>query len=485
MKGFDACVLAMAPVFRDAGLKRPIHIVLSYDEETTCLGSRDIIARFGKDEPRPAAVIVGEPTMMKVADAHKSVATFRTVVTGHEAHSALPALGANAVAAAADVVSEIGRLARAYEEGPLDPRFTPPYSTLHVGMIRGGTARNILARECVFDWEFRGLPGATTASALAKVQAFVDEVATPRLTRFVSGPSIVTTIEVDVPPLAADAGSAAETLALKLTRSNSAIAVSFATEAGHFQGAGLPTIVCGPGSIDMAHKPTNSSTRRSSSPAWNSSNASPRTCRADIRARFCLPQPVDPGRFDRRRESQRSRPWVGVGTVRILALIYRRLAVFALGAFSVWLIVFVFRFTDLRLPTILALSLVYALAAYVILPRIVRMSLKILQRKSVPSFTVTGDGFPGDPVNLVLMGEFRQTARRLSRGGLDRSGAAQSGQLLADGRRLRAQSVLSRRALQHALSVRARPGRWLPEGDRHEPAQAPSRPLLGAEPGAE
>ena len=126
--------------------------------------------------------------MMAVADAHKSVATFRTVVTGHEAHSALPELGANAVAAAADVVSEIGRLARAYEEGPLDPRFTPPYSTLHVGMIHGGTARNILARECVFNWEFRGLPGAATASAMAKVQAFVDEVATPRLTRFVYGP---------------------------------------------------------------------------------------------------------------------------------------------------------------------------------------------------------------------------------------------------------------------------------------------------------
>jgi acetylornithine deacetylase len=254
MKGFDACVLAMASVFRDAALERPIHIVLSYDEETTCFGSRDIIARFGKDEPRPAAVIVGEPTMMKVADAHKSVATLRTVVTGHEAHSALPTLGANAIAAAADVVSEIGRLAREYEKGPLDPRFNPPYSTLHVGLIRGGTVRNILARECVFDWEFRGLPGVTTASALAKVQAFVDEVALPRLTRFVSGPSITTTIEVDVPPLAADAGSAAETLALRLTRSNSPIAVSFATEAGHFQGAGLPTIVCGPGSIDEAHK---------------------------------------------------------------------------------------------------------------------------------------------------------------------------------------------------------------------------------------
>ena len=255
MKGFDACVLAMAPAFRDAGLKRPVHIVLSYDEETTCLGSRDVIAWFGKDEPRPAAAIVGEPTMMAVADAHKSIATFRTLVTGHEAHSALPALGANAVAAAADVVSEIGRLARAYEEGPLDPRFTPPYSTFHVGMIRGGTARNILARECVFHWEFRGLPGVATASALMKVQAFVDEVAAPRLTRYVSGPAIATTLEVDVPPLAAEPGSAAEALALRLTRSNRTIAVSFATEAGHFQAAGLPTIVCGPGSIDQAHKP--------------------------------------------------------------------------------------------------------------------------------------------------------------------------------------------------------------------------------------
>ncbi len=255
MKGFDACVLAMVPTFRTAALKRPVHIVLSYDEETTCLGSRDVIAWFGRDEPRPSAVIVGEPTMMEAADAHKSVATFRTFATGHEAHSALPGLGANAVAAAADVVSEIGRLAREYEKGPLDPRFEPPYSTLHVGMIRGGTARNILARECVFHWEFRGLPGVTTASALAKVQAFVDAVALPRLTRFVSGPSIRTEIEVDVPPLAAEPGSAAETLALRLTRANDRIAVSFATEAGHFQAAGLPAVVCGPGSINQAHKP--------------------------------------------------------------------------------------------------------------------------------------------------------------------------------------------------------------------------------------
>jgi acetylornithine deacetylase len=256
MKGFDSVALAMVPEFLAAGLKRPIHILLSYDEETTCLGSLDLIVRFGRETPRPALAIVGEPTMMTGADAHKGVATFRTRVTGFEAHSAKPALGANAVAIAADIVSEIGRLAREYEAPELcDPRFDPPYSTLHVGEIHGGTARNILARQCDFHWEFRGLPGVATAEAAAKVQAFVDKIALPRLTRFVSGPTIETTMEVDVPALAAQADNAAASLALKLTRSNTLNAASFATEAGHFQAAGLPTVVCGPGSIDQAHKP--------------------------------------------------------------------------------------------------------------------------------------------------------------------------------------------------------------------------------------
>ena len=256
MKGFDSVALAMVPEFLAAGLKRPIHILLSYDEETTCLGSLDLIARFGRETPRPALAIVGEPTMMTGADAHKGVATFRTRVTGFEAHSAKPALGANAVAIAADIVSGIGRLAREYEAPELcDPRFDPPYSTLHVGEIHGGTARNILARQCDFHWEFRGLPGVATAEAAAKVQAFVDTIALPRLTRFVSGPTIETIMEVDVPALAAQADNAAASLALKLTRSNTLNAASFATEAGHFQAAGLPTVVCGPGSIDQAHKP--------------------------------------------------------------------------------------------------------------------------------------------------------------------------------------------------------------------------------------
>jgi acetylornithine deacetylase len=256
MKGFDAIALAMIPSFRKANLRRPIHILLSYDEETSCEGSLDFIRRFGKDVPRPGAVIVGEPTMMEVVDAHKSIATFRTIVTGHEAHSAKPALGANAVACACDIVSEIYRLGLDYEAPVrLNPRFDPPYSTLHVGTIRGGTARNILARECMFHWEFRGLPGASTMAPLRLVQSYIDHIALPKLTRFVAGPGIESIVEVDVPGLDAEPGSPAETLALKLTRSNRTSAVSYATEAGQFQRAGLPTVVCGPGSIDQAHKP--------------------------------------------------------------------------------------------------------------------------------------------------------------------------------------------------------------------------------------
>ena len=256
MKGFDAIALAMIPDFRAAGLRRPIHILLSYDEETTCEGSLDVIRRFGRDIPRPGAVIVGEPTMMEIADAHKSIATFRTIVTGVEAHSAKPSLGANAVACACDIVSEIYRLARAYEAPDrLDPRFDPPYSTLHVGTIAGGSARNILARECKFHWEFRGLPGVPTMEALGLVESWIAEVGLPRLTRFVAGPKVETIVEADVPGLAAEPGSAAETLVMKIARANRTHAVSFATEAGQFQTAGLPTVVCGPGSIDQAHKP--------------------------------------------------------------------------------------------------------------------------------------------------------------------------------------------------------------------------------------
>ena len=256
MKGFDALVLASFPQWQNMPLKAPLHFLLSYDEETTCLGPVDTIARFGVDLPRPRAVIVGEPTMMQVVDAHKAVATYRTLITGREAHSSKPALGASAVQAACEMVSEIYRIgAEVAALGVAADRFDPPVSTVHVGTIAGGTARNIMARDCSFHWEFRALPGVPLDAVYTRVEAYVRDVLLPKMRATAPESTIVTQVEIEVPGLAPEPGSAAEQLAFRLTKSNRTHAVAFATEAGRFQSAQVPTIVCGPGSIDQAHQP--------------------------------------------------------------------------------------------------------------------------------------------------------------------------------------------------------------------------------------
>ena len=256
MKGFDALVLAMMPDFMAAALPVPIHIALSYDEELTCLGSMDIIARFGRDLPTPRAVLVGEPTSWQVADSHKSVCTYSTRVEGVEAHSAKPGLGAHAIAAACDIAVEISRLGRSFEDAP-DPtgRFDPPFSTVHVGLINGGHARNILAKRCDLLWEFRGLPSEPLDRAQRDIERYIAAKALPALNRYTDKGRITTTVDVEVPGLSAEPGSEAERLALRAARANRTISVSYATEGGRFQQAGLPTVICGPGSIDQAHQP--------------------------------------------------------------------------------------------------------------------------------------------------------------------------------------------------------------------------------------
>ncbi len=256
MKGFDALCLAMVPEFQSARLARPVHILLSYDEEITCQGSLDVIARFGADLPRPAAAIVGEPTLMQVADAHKSVAAYTTAVHGREAHSSKPYLGVNAIEAACGLVTELYRFASELEEaGDPSGRFDPPASTIHVGMIQGGSARNILAKLCTFHWEFRGLPGVEPDIALRRLMGYAAKVGGPRLARGAKEACIETAADAEVPPLQPGTNPAAVELALKLTGAQSPVSVPFATEAGHFQRAGIPAAVCGPGSIDQAHQP--------------------------------------------------------------------------------------------------------------------------------------------------------------------------------------------------------------------------------------
>jgi acetylornithine deacetylase len=256
MKAFDALALALIPEFQAANLMTPIHILLSYDEETTCLGVVDVIRRLGHDLPLPKAAIVGEPTMMEVVDAHKSVVTFSTTVHGFEAHSSKPYLGASAVMTAAELVAELNRIGDdMMERGDTGGRFDPPYTTVHVGTIAGGTARNILSKACSFHWEFRGLPSLDPQEIPNRLETFVQEVALKRLNRFGDFGRIETRLEVAVPGLAPEPGSFAETLTLRLAGKNHTQTVPFGTEAGHYQAAGIPTVVCGPGSIDQAHQP--------------------------------------------------------------------------------------------------------------------------------------------------------------------------------------------------------------------------------------
>lgn len=255
MKAFDALALATIPEFQAADLKTPIHIMLSYDEETTCLGVVDTIRRLGHDLPLPKAVIVGEPTMLEVVDAHKSVVTFTTVVHGSEAHSSKPYLGASAVMTAAELIGELNRIGdEMMERGDASGRFDPPYTTVHVGVIAGGTARNIISKSCSFEWEFRGLPSLDPNEIPERLNRFVEEFALKRLNRFGTFGRIETKLAVAVPGLAPEPGSFAETLALRLAGKNRTQTVPFGTEAGHYQAVGIPTVVCGPGSIDQAHQ---------------------------------------------------------------------------------------------------------------------------------------------------------------------------------------------------------------------------------------
>lgn len=255
MKGFIALALALVPDFLAADLKTPIHLFFSYDEEVTCLGVVDGIARMGIDLPRPRAVIVGEPTSLELADAHKGIRTFFTTITGVAAHSSKPHLGASAVHGGIRLTAGLVAMADELEANPDGSgRFDPPYDTVHVGKFHGGIARNILADRCDLSWEVRTLPGSDPQDVPARFAALSQEVLA-RMRKTAPSAAIETVMSSDVPGLAPDPGSEAETLVMRLAGRNRTIAVAYATEAGHFQRAGLPTIVCGPGSIDQAHQP--------------------------------------------------------------------------------------------------------------------------------------------------------------------------------------------------------------------------------------
>ncbi|MEC9483636.1 MAG: acetylornithine deacetylase, partial [Halomonas sp.] len=256
MKGFIACALAQLPAWVELDLERPIYLAFSYDEEVGCLGAPRMIERLLADHPRPAAVIVGEPTLMAPVVAQKGITNLRTTVTGREAHSSQVNQGVSAIHVAARLVTRIEDImAELRDEGRIDEAFNVAHSSLHVGRIQGGTAINIMARECHFDWEIRHLPQDGFDAVFQRFETFARELESELRSR-ASQVSIRTEHLTETVPALADRDNA-EALALchRLLGERPSEAVAYATEAGQFQHAGLPTVICGPGSIAQAHQP--------------------------------------------------------------------------------------------------------------------------------------------------------------------------------------------------------------------------------------
>ena len=256
MKSFIALCLALVPEMLAKPLKVPIHFAFSYDEELGCLGAPHLIAELGRRFPKPALAIIGEPTELKLGTRHKGCYSFETEITGRDGHYSQTHKGANAIVAAAEIVAELSRIAEELKSSRFnDANFEPPYPTINVGKIEGGTAVNIIARHCAVHWDFRATPGADPNLVLPKLETFIADIVLPRLRRVAPESAIVTRPRAHVPPLADEPGGAAETLVKFLTGANQTIGLAFATEAGQFQQAGLSAIVCGPGSIQQAHQP--------------------------------------------------------------------------------------------------------------------------------------------------------------------------------------------------------------------------------------
>ncbi len=256
MKGFIACALAHAKDMASRELKTPIHFAFSYDEEVGCTGVKELIADISENMPLPVAVIVGEPTSMQLIGGNKGGRSFRTVVHGLDGHSSRPELGANAIVAAAKIVGFLDQLhQRLRDEADTENGFTPPNTTIDIGVINGGTANNIIPAQCAFNWGFRMIPTDDIDALEKEVMDFIADEVEPALKAVSPDCGITSTRLFDVPALLPDEDSPAETLLRHLTGLNQSLRVSYGTEAGRFQKVGIPGVIFGPGSIEQAHLP--------------------------------------------------------------------------------------------------------------------------------------------------------------------------------------------------------------------------------------
>jgi len=257
MKSFVAITLAQLPKFQARGLKTPIHLAFSYDEEVGCIGVRRLIEII-KDMPvKPAMCIVGEPTSMQVITGHKGKRSYRVHVRGLEAHSSLAPHGVNAIEYASRLIAFLSDLAaRIADKGPHDELYDVPHTTVHTGTIRGGTQLNIVPKDCVFEYEFRYVDQQDPQALEDKIRAFARDELAPQMHAISSDTGINIELVNDMPGLEMDVDAEVVTFVKALAERNDHAKVAFGTEAGLFhQRANIPTVVCGPGSIDQAHKP--------------------------------------------------------------------------------------------------------------------------------------------------------------------------------------------------------------------------------------
>ena len=256
MKGFDAIALAAVPLAVKRGVKRPLQIALSYDEEVGCTGAPPMIDEMVMHLPRAEAAIIGEPTTMQVVSGHKGGAGYAIHVKGFEVHSSIMHEGVNAIMEAAKIIdwgNQQNAANRAKIPGPLDAVFNPPWTTLHTGQISGGTAHNITAGDCYFGVDFRCVPGENLAAWEGSLLDKIAEIET--VMKAIRPTSAITAKKrFQIPALVPEADGAAERLARRLTGNNATHVVSYGTEAGQFQERGYSAVVCGPGDIAQAHQ---------------------------------------------------------------------------------------------------------------------------------------------------------------------------------------------------------------------------------------
>ena len=257
MKSFIAIALAFTPKFLERGLKTPIHLAFSYDEEIGCIGVRRLIEVMNGMAVKPKLCIVGEPTDMRVIIAHKGKTSYRCHVRGFEAHSSLAPDGVNAIEFAAELIAHMKAMARRIaKEGPFDPLFDIPHTTIHTGTIQGGTVINIVPKDCHFEFEIRYLPEQRAETYLAEIESFIRDQLEPEMKAISEAAGFEITIKSAMPGLNMDPGDDAVNFVKLLAGQNDHAKVAFGTEAGLFQQtAGVPTVVCGPGSVNQAHKP--------------------------------------------------------------------------------------------------------------------------------------------------------------------------------------------------------------------------------------